>query len=250
MGDATAGRGAGATLVILPTYNEAANVAEVLRRIRAATADVDILVVDDASPDGTAALARAAGAEVGGVEVLRRPDKRGLGSAYREGFRRGLSAGYEIIAEMDADLSHDPAALPDLLAAVEAGADLAIGTRYMPGGSIPDWSWARRAVSRFGNRYTRALLRLDTRDATSGFRAFHRRALEQIDLLGVRADGYGFQIEMVYRTQRNGGTVAEVPIVFRDRTQGASKMSPRILAEAFVLVTGWGVRDRLRRWSR
>ncbi len=233
--------------MVLPTYNEAANIAEVLRRIRAAAADVDILVVDDSSPDGTADLAEAMAGEIGGIEVLRRPAKAGLGSAYRAGFRLGLGRGYEALVEMDADLSHDPATLPALLAEVEAGADLAIGTRYMPGGKIPDWPWYRRAISQIGNLYARVLLGISPRDSTSGFRVYHRRALEGIDLDAVRADGYGFQIEMAYRVERNGGTLAEVPIEFRDRTLGHSKMSGRIVVEALALVTVWGVRDRLRR---
>jgi dolichol-phosphate mannosyltransferase len=179
--------------------------------------------------------------------VLRRPGKSGLGSAYREGFELGLGRGYDTLVEMDADLSHDPATLPVLLGAVESGADLAIGTRYMPGGQIPDWPWHRRAISRMGNLYARLLLRISVRDATSGFRAYHRRALERIDLAGVRADGYGFQVEMAYLVEKGGGQVTEVPIEFRDRTLGKSKMSSRIVAEALVLVTWWGLRDRFLR---
>jgi dolichol-phosphate mannosyltransferase len=238
------------TLVVLPTYDEAANIAEVLRRIRAAASDVDVLVVDDGSPDGTADLAEALAGELGGIEVMRRPAKSGLGSAYRDGFRAGLGQGYEALVEMDADLSHDPASLPDLIAAVAGGADLAIGTRYMPGGRIPDWPWHRRAISRIGNLYARTMLGISPRDSTSGFRCYHRRALEAIDLNTVRADGYGFQVEMAYFVERNGGKVAEVPIEFRDRTLGHSKMSGRIVAEALILVTYWGLRDRTRRFRR
>jgi dolichol-phosphate mannosyltransferase len=233
-------------LVVLPTYNEAENIAVVLRRIRAAAGDVDVMVVDDASPDGTADLAEAMARELGGIEVLRRGAKQGLGSAYRDGFRLGLGQGYEALVEMDADLSHDPATLPELLAAIDDGADLAIGTRYMPGGSIPDWPWPRRAISRTGNLYARRLLRMTARDSTSGFRAYHRRALERIDLDAVRADGYGFQVEMAYLVERGGGRLVEVPIEFRDRTLGRSKMSSRIVVEALALVTWWGLRDRLR----
>ena len=232
--------------MVLPTYDEAATIAEVLRRIRAAAGEVDVLVVDDSSPDGTADLAEAVAGELGGIEVMRRPAKSGLGSAYRDGFRAGLGQGYEALVEMDADLSHDPATLPDLMAAVAGGADLAIGTRYMPGGSIPDWPWHRRAISRIGNLYARKMLRMSPRDSTSGFRCYHRRALEAIDLSSVRADGYGFQVEMAYLVERNGGSVAEVPIEFRDRTLGPSKMSSRIVAEALLLVTYWGLRDRLK----
>jgi dolichol-phosphate mannosyltransferase len=235
------------TLVVLPTYNESATIAEVLRRIRASvTDDVDVLVVDDNSPDGTADLAQALAAELGGIEVLRRPHKTGLGSAYREGFKLGLARGYEALVEMDADLSHDPSVLGALVAEIDSGADLAIGTRYMPGGKIPDWPWQRRAISRAGNMYARVMLGLAARDATSGYRAYHRRALERINLTAVRADGYGFQIEMAYKVARSGGILAEVPIVFRDRTLGRSKMSSRIVVEALVLVTWWGLDGRRR----
>jgi dolichol-phosphate mannosyltransferase len=235
------------TLVVLPTYNESATVAEVLRRIRAsATQRIDVLVVDDNSPDGTADLAQALADELGGIDVLRRPAKAGLGSAYREGFKLGLAQGYEALVEMDADLSHDPSVLADLLTEIEGGADIVIGTRYMPGGRIPDWSWHRRAISRAGNLYARWMLGLDARDATSGYRAYHRRALERINLTAVRADGYGFQIEMAYKVLHAGAVLAEVPIEFRDRTLGSSKMSSRIVVEAFVLVTWWGVRGRIR----
>jgi dolichol-phosphate mannosyltransferase len=236
------------TLVVLPTYNEAETIVDVLRRVRACAETVDVLVVDDSSPDGTADLAEAVALEIGRVDVLRRPGKAGLGSAYRTGFRVGLERGYGVLVEMDSDLSHDPAALPALIAAVESGkADLAIGTRYIPGGSIPDWSWSRRAISRVGCLYARLALGISAHDATSGFRAYTRHALEQVDLDRVKADGYGFQVEMVYLVERNGGRVAEVPIEFRDRTLGHSKMSSRIVMEALVLVTWWGLRDRLPR---
>jgi dolichol-phosphate mannosyltransferase len=234
-------------LVVLPTYEEAANVAEVLRRLRSAAPSADVLVVDDNSPDGTAEIAERLGRELGGVSVLRRPGKAGLGSAYREGFRWGLEAGYDVLVEMDADLSHDPAALPALLDAVSDGADLAIGSRYVPGGSIPQWSWHRRALSRWGNRYAAAALRLRVRDATSGYRAYRAAVVAKLDLDTVRADGYGFQIEMAYRVASMGGSITEVPISFTDRVRGASKMSGRIVVEALALVTWWGLRDRLRR---
>ena len=233
-------------LVVLPTYQEAENVAEVLRRLRAAAPAADVLVVDDSSPDGTAAIAKAAGHELGGVDVLVRPSKSGLGSAYRAGFAEGLDRGYDILVEMDSDLSHDPARLPALLRAIEAGADLALGSRYVPGGSIPNWPFHRRWLSRSGNRYADLLLGLSVRDATSGYRAYRADALRQIDLGSVRADGYGFQIEMVYRVAGNGGRIVELPIEFVDREKGASKMSMRIIVEALVLVTWWGLRDRVR----
>ncbi len=240
-------------LVVLPTYQEAENIAEVLRRLRAAAPAADVLVVDDSSPDGTAAIAKAAGHELGGVDVFVRPAKSGLGSAYRAGFAEGLARGYDILVEMDSDLSHDPARLPALLRAVEAGADLAVGSRYVPGGSIPNWPYHRRWLSKSGNRYADVLLRLSVRDATSGFRAYRAGALRQIDLESVRADGYGFQIEMAYRVAGNGGRIVELPIEFVDREKGTSKMSMRIIVEALLLVTWWGVRDRVRHrgaWGR
>lgn len=234
-------------LVVLPTYEEADNIAEVLRRLRAAVPAADVLVVDDSSPDGTADVAKAAAHELGHVEVIVRPGKAGLGSAYREGFHQGMAAGYDVLVEMDSDLSHDPAALPDLLRAVEGGADLAIGSRYVAGGSIPHWPFHRRALSRWGNRYAAMMLRLDVKDSTAGYRAYRTELLRRIDLDAVRADGYGFQIEMAYRVAGLGGRIAEVPIEFRDRVRGASKMSFDIVVEAMGLVTWWGIRDRLRR---
>ncbi len=233
-------------LVLLPTYNEIENIEDVLRRTRASLPEADVLVIDDGSPDGTADRAEKLDQELGGIEVLRRAAKSGLGSAYRAGFRVGLARGYDVMIEMDSDLSHDPAVLPELVAAIEAGADLAIGSRYVPGGSIPDWKIGRRAISRIGCQYARIMLGLSVHDATAGFRAYHRRNLAALDLDRVRADGYGFQVEMTYLTERQHGTIAEVPICFRDRTLGTSKMSSRIVIEALVLVTWWGVRDRVR----
>jgi glycosyltransferase involved in cell wall biosynthesis len=238
------------TLIAVPTYQEAGNVAGVIRRIRNVVPEADILVIDDASPDGTAGIAEAVGRELGHVSVLRRPGKSGLGSAYRDGFAWALERDYEIVVEMDADLSHDPASLPDLLQAVARGADLALGSRYVPGGGIPRWSWHRRALSRWGNRYASWALGLEIADATSGFRAFRAETLRNIDLRAVRADGYGFQIEMAFLVVRAGGKVVEVPIEFADRTQGQSKMSSRIVIEALALVTWWGARERVRERRR
>jgi dolichol-phosphate mannosyltransferase len=233
------------TLVVLPTYNEADNIAEVLERTRSMLPGAAILVVDDASPDGTAERVEAVGRRLGAVSVLRRPQKLGLGSAYRDGFRRGLDEGYEVLVEMDADLSHDPVMLPDLVRAVTDGADLAIGSRYVPGGSVPGWPWWRQAISRTGGAYARVMLRVPVADATSGFRAFRAATLEAVDLDHMRADGYGFQVEMAYRVHTVGGSITEIPIAFRDRTRGRSKMSMRIVVEALLLVTRWGVRDRI-----
>lgn len=236
------------SLVILPTYNEAENIGEVLDRVRAAVPAAEVLVVDDGSPDGTADLAERWGADNGGqVRVMRRAGKSGLGSAYRAGFAHGLAEGFDALIEMDSDLQHDPAALPDLIAAVASGADLAIGSRYVPGGSIPNWPRYREWLSRGGNRYAGLILGLPVRDATAGFRCYGAPMLSSIDLAAVTADGYGFQIEMAYNVMRRGGRIVEVPIRFSDRQRGTSKMSGRIVFEALGLVTWWAVRDRLLR---
>lgn len=237
-------------LVIVPTYQEAENIREVLTRLRAAAPDVHVLVVDDGSPDGTARIAEEVGAELGGVTVERRARKSGLGTAYRHGFRMGIEQGYEVLVEMDADLSHDPAVVPTLVAGVAGGAALVVGSRYVPGGSIPEWALHRRLLSKWGNRYAAFVLGLPVRDATSGFRAYAADVLGKIDLDHVRADGYGFQIEMAYRVHQLGGRIEETPIRFVDRTKGDSKMSGRIVVEALVLVTLWGIRDRVFRRRR
>lgn len=238
------------TLVVIPTYNEAENVLEVISRLRTAVSHAEVLVVDDNSPDGTADVVEDTAETDDNIHLLRRPGKAGLGSAYRAGFAWGAEAGFEIMVEMDADLSHDPSALPSLLQGIEDGADLVIGSRYIPGGSIPDWPWHRKALSRWGNRYVTAMLELDVADATAGYRAYRSTMLEDLDLDSIRADGYGFQIEMTYRTAGLGGTILEVPIAFTDRTRGQSKMSTRIIVEALTLVTLWGISDRVRRLRR
>jgi len=234
------------TLVVMPPYDEAPNIVEALTRVRAAVPDADVLVVDDNSPDGTADLARAAAAELGQIDVLDRPKKDGLGNAYRHGFRVGLDRDYERLVQMDADLSHDPAALPSLLAQLDAGAVAVIGSRYVPGGSIPHWPWHRRALSKWGNRYAGTVLGMSVRDATSGYRAYDASTLADIDVFSTRAKGYGFQIETAYRIARSGRVLAEVPIKFTDRVRGESKMSVSVMIEELALVTWWGVRDRVR----
>jgi dolichol-phosphate mannosyltransferase len=233
--------------VVLPTFNEAENIVEVLDLVRAAAPEADVLVVDDGSPDGTADLADRWGREHGGASVLRRDGKQGLGSAYRAGFTQGLEQGYGILIEMDSDLQHDPSMLPALIHAVQDGADLAIGSRYVPGGAVPGWKLSRRVISQGGNLYAAMVLGMHVRDSTAGFRAYSADALRRIDLSAIKADGYGFQIEMAYSVDRNGGRIVEVPITFADRVRGTSKMSSRIVVEALLLVTWWGVRDRMIR---
>jgi dolichol-phosphate mannosyltransferase len=233
--------------VSVPTYREAENIEELLRRLRAAVPDADILVIDDSSPDGTAELAEKVGSEIGHVEVLRRPGKSGLGSAYRAGHAIGVARGYDVMVQIDADLSHQPEQLPSLLAAVERGADLAIGSRYVEGGTIPHWPVYRLALSRWGCAYVRWALAIGVADSTAGYRAYRASALKQMHFEATQANGYTFQIEMTYRLVKVGGRVTEVPITFTDRVRGTSKMSGRIVVEAMALVTWWGVRDRILR---
>ncbi len=234
-------------LVVMPTYNERDNARLVLPSVRAAVPDADVLVVDDNSPDGTADVAAQLGAELGGIEVLRRPAKQGLGSAYRAGFEYALDHGYDVVVSMDVDLSHDPGVLPELVRLIEAGADAVIGSRYVPGGATVDWPVHRRVLSRWGNRYASFVLRLQVRDCTSGFRAFRASALKEIDPASTTAEGYAFLTELVRRLVRAELRVMETPIVFRDRRYGVSKMSGRIVAESMWLVTTWALRDAMRR---
>ncbi|MGZ4796874.1 MAG: polyprenol monophosphomannose synthase [Acidimicrobiia bacterium] len=231
--------------VCTPTYLEAENIEQFLLEARAAIPSADILVLDDNSPDGTADIAERVAAELGQIEVLRRPEKRGLGNAYRAGFAVGIARGYDIVCQIDADLSHDPKVLPQLIQALENGADLAIGSRYVPGGEIPHWPARRRAMSKYGNLYTNFMLRTGVKDATAGYRAFTVEILERIDYAATRAKGYGFQIELAYRVAKAGGKIVEVPITFTDRVRGHSKMSMAVMAEEMALVSWWGIRDRL-----
>ncbi len=232
-------------LVVIPTYQESSNIELILERLRKYNPAVSVLVVDDNSPDGTADIAEKLIDRIGRLSVLRRPGKSGLGSAYKDGFNWGMANGHDVFVEMDADLSHDPVVLPELLQALEDGADLVVGSRYVPGGAIPGWPLHRVLLSRWGNRYATVVLNIGLRDSTSGFRAYRKSALQSFDLDAVRADGYGFQIEMAYRVSRAGGRVVEVPITFVDRTEGVSKMSSKIVVEALTLVTVWGVSDRI-----
>lgn len=233
-------------VVLVPTYQERANIEDLLRAVRAKAPEVDVLVIDDASPDGTADAAEAVGAELGQVEVLRRAGKDGLGNAYRAGFAHALAQGYDILVTFDADFSHEPDAIPTLLRRLEDGCDLVIGSRYVPGGSTPNWPAHRRALSRYGNRYTGWVLGLYVRDITSGFRAYRGETLLAIEYATTRASGYAFMTELAVRIAARGATIAEVAIEFRDRERGASKMSARIIAESMVRVTWWGIRGRLR----
>ena len=233
--------------VVLPTYNEGQNIEEALRRTLAASDAVRAIVVDDSSPDGTGEIVERVAAGSGGrVKLVRRLAKAGLASAYREGFHRALADGADVVVEMDADLSHRPEELPRLLEAARFH-HLVIGSRYVPGGGIRNWGLLRRILSRGGNLYARVLLGFPVRDATSGYRAFRREALEELMGDWTRSEGYAFQIDLAYRAWRRGFSVAEVPITFEDRHAGASKLSRRIVVEALWQVLLWGVRDRVLR---
>lgn len=237
-------------VVVVPTYNEAENIVAVCEGIRRSLPEAEILIVDDGSPDGTAELARSAGERLGHIDVLERPGKQGLGEAYRTGLTAAVARGAEICVQMDADLSHDPRDLPALVAVVEHGADLCIGSRYVPGGITENWPRRRRWLSRWGNRYAAGILGLAVNDATAGFRAYRSDALVAMGLSTVRADGYGFQVEMTHRLVRQHGRIVEFPITFRERTDGDSKMSRGIVLEAFVLVLRLWVHDRRGRRQR
>lgn len=238
------------TLVIIPTYLEAENIADVLAKVRAAAPQAEVLVVDDASADGTAELARAAGEKLGQVDVLVRPGKGGLGGAYRAGFQQAFAEGYDVVVQMDADLSHPPDRLPALLAEIESGADIAIGSRYVTGGATANWPLVRQILSRGANLYASTVLGLGVRDATAGFRAYRADILATVEASATKATGYGFQLELSYRAHRLGAKIVEVPITFNDRVRGTSKMSWHIIGEAFSLVTWWGFRDRILRRGR
>jgi dolichol-phosphate mannosyltransferase len=243
----------GRAVMVVPTYNEADNLEWILGRLRRAQPRVDVLVVDDGSPDGTGAIADRLAAADPQVHVLHRTEKAGLGAAYLHGFGWALGEGYDVIGEMDADGSHQPEELGALFAAL-AHADLVIGSRWVPGGSVVNWPLSREALSRGGNLYVRLLLGIKVRDATAGYRLFRRSTLEKIDLATVQSTGYVFQTELVTRTLQAGLTVAEVPIEFVERVRGASKMSGAVAAESMRRVTRWGLQERraqLRRaWGR
>ena len=234
-------------LVVVPTYNEAENLGPILDRLRAAVPTAHALVVDDGSPDGTGALADELAAEDPCLHVLHRPAKAGLGPAYVAGFRWARQHGYDVVVEMDADGSHAPEQLPRLLAALD-GADLVLGSRYVPGGEVADWPAHRLLLSRAGNVYTRWALRMPLNDATGGYRAARGELIDRLPFDDVASEGYCFQVDWAWRAVRAGARVAEVPITFTEREFGRSKMSGSIVREALVRVTVWGLRDRLADW--
>lgn len=227
-------------VIILPTYNEAENIENALEAFLQASDRVEILVVDDESPDGTAALAEAVAQSEKRVSVFRRTGKRGLAPAYIAGFERALAGGYQRILQMDADFSHPPQKIPELLAAVDSGADLAVGSRYVDGGGTRDWGIIRKVLSRGGGLYARAILGVPVQDLTAGFTCWNADLLRKISFDRIQSNGYGFQIEMKYRAHKLGARIQEVPIIFADRELGTSKMSPGIALEAIALV--WKIR--------
>jgi dolichol-phosphate mannosyltransferase len=239
----------GRVVMVVPTYNEADNLAWIVERLRTARPDVHVLVADDNSPDGTGKIADELAAADDHVQVLHRTQKGGLGAAYKHGFQVALDAGFDVIGEMDADGSHQPEQLHLLLDAL-ADADLVIGSRWVPGGSVVNWPRRRQALSRGGNLYVRTLLGVKVNDATAGYRVFRRSALEAIDLDSVQSTGYVFQTDMVVRCLRRGLRVKEVPIEFVERVRGDSKMSGRVAAESLARITSWGLRERREQLAR
>jgi dolichol-phosphate mannosyltransferase len=241
-------RPSGRTLVIIPTYNERENLPLIVERVHNACPEVHILIVDDGSPDGTGDLADELSlADPDRMHVMHRTSKDGLGAAYIAGFAWGLNRQYSVLVEMDADGSHAPEQLHRLLDAIDEGADLVIGSRYIPGGTIRNWPRRRYALSKTANTYARVLLGVDICDITAGYRAYRREVLEKIDLSAVDSKGYCFQIDLTWRTINNGFVVAEVPITFTERELGVSKMSGSNIREALFKVADWGVRGRLDR---
>lgn len=234
------------TLVIVPTYNEAESLPKLVGRLRQYVPGADVLIVDDGSPDGTGRLADELADDDDAISVLHRPKKAGLGRAYLAGFRRGIGSGYEFLAEIDADGSHDPAELVAMLALARDGADLVLGSRWVPGGAVLNWPWPRRAISRLGNTYARTMLGSKIRDLTSGFRVFRSSALRGVEFDTVASQGYCFQVELAWALERSGLEVIEHPITFVERAAGRSKMHLGIVIEALARVTVWGVTRRRR----
>ncbi|HLS15752.1 MAG TPA: polyprenol monophosphomannose synthase [Beutenbergiaceae bacterium] len=238
----------GAVLVIIPTYNERATLPATLHAVRTHVPAAHVLVVDDASPDGTGQWAQARARHDEAVSVLHRRGKEGLGRAYLAGFEWGLRQGYDFLVEMDADGSHRGADLPELLRAAGDGDDLVIGSRWVPGGAVLNWPRRRQWLSRGANRYARVALGLPVADATAGFRVYPASTLRGLDLAAITSQGYCFQIDLTWRVHRGGGRIREVPITFIERTQGHSKMDRAIVLEALINVTAWGARERSRQW--
>lgn len=234
-------------LTVIPTYNEKENLPIVVERLRAAVPDCDILVVDDNSPDGTGQLADSMAAEDSHINVLHRTVKDGLGGAYLAGFDWGLEAGYDVLVEMDADCSHQPEQLPLLLQAIEGGADLAIGSRYVPGGKTKNWPLHRQILSRGANLYTRLILGTKVKDITAGYRAYRREALQKLNLEGIGSKGYVFQVDLAWRSEQAGLKIVEVPITFVEREIGSSKMDGNIIVDSMTKVTRWGLTARAER---
>ncbi len=233
---ADAGPSQGYCLVVVPTYNEALNIEQLIVAILSQGPQFDVLVVDDNSPDGTGDLVAAMAAQTPRVKLLRRAGKLGLGSAYIAGFQEGLRQGYSYLCEMDADFSHRPHYLPVLLAVAERAADVALGSRNVPGGRVENWSWLRQLISRGGSLYARAILGMPVRDCTGGFKCFRAEVLRQIDLDSITSNGYAFQVEMNFRCHQAGFQLHELPIIFPDRVRGQSKMSQQIVWEAAAKV--------------
>ena len=244
MSDAPSGR---RSILVLPTFNERENIEKFLSRVRETNPGLSIVVVDDLSPDGTGAIVEQLSNSDSLLSVIHRSGKKGLGAAYLAGFARALERGFDNIVTMDADFSHDPAVIPSLLGALENDSAVAIGSRYIPGGSIVGWPLHRHVLSKYGNFYTRFVLGLTPRDCTSGFRAYQSTTLAAIDLGSIKGDGYVFLTSILRRIQQQRMKVTEVPITFTDRVEGQSKMSPRIVAESMLLVTLFGLKDLLRR---
>ncbi|MEU7000903.1 polyprenol monophosphomannose synthase [Nonomuraea sp. NPDC046570] len=240
----------GKVLVVVPTYNERDNLPMITERIRKALPAAHLLVADDNSPDGTGKVADELAAADERLHVLHRPGKRGLGAAYIDGFRWGLAEGFDVFVEIDADGSHQPEELPKLLKALARGADLVIGSRWVPGGRVVNWPASRQFLSRGANLFTRFMLGLPVRDATAGFRVYRAATLEKVGLADVESQGYCFQVDLTLRTARHGLRVVEVPITFVERTAGISKMSGKVMAESLWRITLWGLMGLPRRLRR
>ena len=228
--------------VIIPTYNEIENIDALMRAVRESMPDADLLVVDDNSPDGTGKLAEETAADLGRAKVMHRPGKEGLGTAYREAFRHVLSGDSDVIVTMDADFSHDPKTIPSFLRAIDNGAEIVVGSRYIKNGMSVNWPLHRLLLSKWGNRYTAFMLKLKVHDCTTGFRAYTTRSMRKIEILKTVSQGYAFQSEIIFRASMRGEkNTVEVPIIFNDRKYGTSKMNARIIRESMLLVTRWGI---------